>query len=242
MTTQAHARIAADLGWVLVKSARVEQFHLQGEHDQQSHAGGRGTAEVYNTPDGLKPPTARQREYDPESGLEPGQGLGSAARDHYISEFGYRDFNQPLRLGATGEGAALHANRFMIDELTAEIDESPGFVQPVTLYRGLDGGLLGDVEVGTVVTDPAFMSTSTSGYIADGFAEIAQSEQTSRNMAPQTVLKITAPPGTKAVRGRLDEDEWIVQRGSSLIITGITRDQGVRGRTVVEIEAELRQE
>jgi hypothetical protein len=135
-------------------------------------------------------------------------------------------------------------------KLVAGIDALRGLAaehrlpEPVTVYRGIDGaGVLPPAgsAVGSVVTDPGFMSTSVDGKMAAGFADLEFGDDT-------TVLRLTAPAGhpvlpvDRLLAGdRFDPDvaaqgeaELAFPPGSAFRITADERDDD--GRRVVTAE------
>ena len=155
------------------------------------------------------------------------------------TEVGYSAVNMGLRDGK------LDASDPTVATLDAAVAryELP---EDTTLYRGIgssmfvttgSGGLAKlDLEVGMVLTDRAFVSTTTDKDFALGWARRGQGERAA-------VLRITVPRGTRAapiytVSEHQNEAEVLLGRGSSFRLTGSGTER-VGGQDVPVFYAEL---
>jgi len=194
---------------VIVPSEAPILKHAPGKHNQQNHAGGRG-GKVYND---LKEFVIDQRSehpvdsqaYDekidkitlsqtgPNGELLPsenrmavlayqgniGYKINEALRDPQISETGYQKY---------------------IDGLDKTIASAPALSQKITVYRGVQSNVGRDnefwrsMEVGDVIEDKGFVSTSLRPSLAADFAYYNQSVQ-----SQGFVFKMDLPAGTKGV-------------------------------------------
>lgn len=145
----------------------------------------------------------------------------------------YQDYlrspNEPgsMSMTAKDRSAIIQRNVTMIDEL---LNRAYGLQRPTVLYRGIKGGpniarqayvnKLLNAEIGDVIVEPGYLSTTIDPEMAQGFA---------RNDYG-VVLEISAPRGTRALSpmNRSDtsplyvdpERELTLPRNTSLRITG----------------------
>jgi hypothetical protein len=137
---------------------------------------------------------------------------------------GYESVNGSLRgteQVAPENQPALQTN---IDSLDATINAAPPLAQDTLLFRGLrNAETAAALQVGTIVTDKGFTSTTASTEYARGWA--------SPNNGGY-VMAIQAPAGTKGVIphwATMNEDfkneyEFLLPRNTSLQITNINHD------------------
>ena len=126
---------------------------------------------------------------------------GVRAVADYIDE-GYDAMNETLR-GLPGSWSDPYFDRRIAD-LTRYIDTATTTTHDMTVWRGMATSM--NPEVGSLVTDGAFMSTSVSQEIALEFSSAQKG----------CLWKILVPKGTKAINVSTQEAELLIQRGSSL--------------------------
>ena len=116
--------------------------------------------------------------------------------------------------------------------------------EEVVLYRGIGSSMLQFVDgkpsmlslsSGTILTDKAFVSTTTDKNFAASWAEKGQGERAA-------VIAINVPPGTNMAPMHLisehpEESEILLGRGGSIKITGADQ-QVINGRTITVFKAE----
>jgi hypothetical protein len=128
----------------------------------------------------------------------------------------YEPINKALRNPKTG---AQESKSPLIQKLDAAINRS-SLKEDTIVYRGLSSlaslGITAENAVGTMIKDPAYMSTSLSDKLASNYAGMEGS-----------VLKITAPKGSKGasmakITRYPKEHEVLFARGSGIKITKIT--------------------
>jgi hypothetical protein len=163
-----------------------------------------------------------------EQGSELPDDIASAVED-YASSGSFAQINAELRgiqiggssvddfadfLAGAGEDAAAAAG-YVAQEVKL-LDQAVArsrFMSEGTVYRGIDGKALGDLKVGKVITDPAYLSTSHDAAYAASWPG-------------DTVMKIKVPAGQRAllvdaaVPG-MGQGEILLPRGTSLKITKI---------------------
>jgi hypothetical protein len=183
--------------------------HLQGRHSQQSHAGGRG-GKVYND---LKDFVAEEKlriapsdaeadkitdaiitsQMGPNGELAApssknavlmyqgnnGKKINEALRDPQISEEGYQKY---------------------IDGIDSAIETAPALKKPITVYRGVsynvgrDNKFWDKMEVGDVIEDKGYVSTTLRPSLAADFAYYYQSVE-----SQGFVFKMNLSEGTKGI-------------------------------------------
>jgi len=138
---------------------------------------------------------------------------------------GYGNINSFLREGKFQHGKPdekdIEIAKKVTKDLTSAIDKSP-LSEDITLYRGVRSGFE-HLQKGSVVTDSAFLSTSSSKKIANKFTE-------KLNKSDDPVLfVIQMKKGDPAVlpKDRF-EKEFILHKESKLNVTNIKKVKGVR--------------
>lgn len=116
----------------------------------------------------------------------------------------------------------------MLDSLFENV---PLLVEPLVVFRG-GGRQLAQVSTGTIFSDKAFVSTSSSKELASSFVR-----------AKGALLKIVIPKGSKVVplphmTQLLSEREILLPRNSRFRVVA-TQPAIIRGRPVTYVEAEL---
>lgn len=192
----------------ILKSIVIEK-HAPGKHNQQSHAGGRG-GKVYND---LKEFVADQRSehpidsqaYDtkideitlsqtgPNGELLPSENRMAILA--YQGNIGYK-INETLR------DPQISKDYYMkyIERLDKTIETAPPLSQKITVYRGVqsnvgrDNEFWSSMEVGDVIEDKGYVSTTLRPSLAADFAYYNQSVQ-----SQGFVFKMDLPEGTKGV-------------------------------------------
>lgn len=183
--------------------------HAPGKHNQQSHAGGRG-GKVYND---LKEFVADQRSehptdsqaYDekidkitlsqtgPNGELLPSENRMAILA--YQGNIGYK-INETLRDPQISEDGYMK----YIERLDKTIETAPPLSQKITVYRGVqsnvgrDNEFWSSMEVGDVIEDKGYVSTTLRPSLAADFAYYNQSVQ-----SQGFVFKMDLPEGTKGV-------------------------------------------
>lgn len=145
---------------------------------------------------------------------------------------GYIAVNDSLRLGTETSNEALKAN---IDRIDHVIDVAPPLAKDTMLYRGIRSGtgvdVVKDLQVGSIMTDKAFTSTSADKGFAERWAQ-------DRDMLGKNyVMEIQAPAGTKGVIPKFAsnslytvgagfdyEAEFLLPRNTSMEITSINHE------------------
>lgn len=126
---------------------------------------------------------------------------------------GYKLLNRALRRGdhdALKAEAPIRTGRGMTyqqvaDHLNSAMDQTRTR-RDMVVYRGIKPGGLPPVLVGDEITDHGFISTSMDPGEAQGF---------SYNSAG-TLLEISLPKGTPALRGEVSEHELILKPGTRM--------------------------
>lgn len=140
---------------------------------------------------------------------------------NYYTEIGYREINQFLRGGgrvparlAPASASSMRAHG--LGQIVRHLDEAFRAASVATpadavLYRGthMTPELSRMLQPGAVFKDHGFVSTSTDVVKAHEFAVLG------RDTGPASVLRITAPKGTRAMMGDYVEHELILNRGTS---------------------------
>jgi hypothetical protein len=148
------------------------------------------------------------------AGTELASGERHAIYDY--SGFGYLSINRSLR----GEVASDAEIRQQVAALDKAIGKGT-LTAETTLYRGTSMRFLGDVKPGSVMSDPAFLSTARTAAAADYFGSNA-------------MIRITAPRGTRAAdvshHAGGHEKEILLGRGTKLRVTSVGTEGG---RTVI---------
>lgn len=120
--------------------------------------------------------------------LEGAAALGTEAQRQVAGYYlGGARYNAALR----GGGEIDEYTQEYIDELTGYIEAQPPLQAPAHLYRGMSATFLPDPDalVGTVIKEPAFMSTSLRKEEAEIFAGSSNG----------VLVEIVAPTGTKGL-------------------------------------------
>ena len=183
--------------------------HAPGRHSQQSHAGGRGGKVYGDLKDFVAEEKLRIAPSDAEadkitdaiitSQMGPngelavpssknavlmyqgnnGKKINEALRDPQISEEGYQKY---------------------IDGIDSAIETAPALKKPITVYRGVsynvgrDNKFWDKMEVGDVIEDKGYVSTTLRPSLAADFAYYYQSVE-----SQGFVFKMNLPEGTKGI-------------------------------------------
>lgn len=145
---------------------------------------------------------------------------------------GFHEINESLRDFDTDS-----STQEQVDLINGAIDGTPGLPGDTTLYRGISGQeyvdayLNGDLSIGDIVTDEAFMSTSLDPNIAEGF--FSRDNQ-------GVIYQILAPEGTSGIYvapiSNLEEEaEWLLPSGTSLQIVDIDTSNPDAIQVIMEI-------
>ena len=157
---------------------------------------------------------------------------------------GFRSLNRALRDHDGDLSLLPPEDRLRAEGLDAALEKAPAFEKPVVVYRGrlpdavLEAFEAGEEETlpGQVFGDPAYTSTSLYSGIARAYSGSSR--------FPDSVGRITLPPGTKA--GCVDvvfdkgQHELLLPRGAGFRIDSAYRDGGVyriEGRLVPRQDA-----
>jgi pyruvate/2-oxoglutarate dehydrogenase complex dihydrolipoamide acyltransferase (E2) component len=146
---------------------------------------------------------------------------------------GYRDINGYLR-GGPATGTAADDVRYLDTALNrAKLQ------QDVRVYRGVkfEGQRVppsfANLRVGSVMQDPSYLSTTTTDYVATGFA---------KNRKGNYLLDIRVPKGSRGLyidpitnKKNLKEDEILLPRGSKLMVRELIQEAGGRIRVVADV-------
>jgi hypothetical protein len=114
-----------------------------------------------------------------------------------------------------------------VRNLDSFIEKQRPITEEATLWRGVTPDVAGKFEVGGVVTDPGYVSTSMSAYVAKGIGG--------------DVLEIRAPAGTRALNidklgFKSAEAEILLPRGCKFKVVSKTRlPDSSATRTVLEL-------
>ena len=108
----------------------------------------------------------------------------------------------------------------LVLEIDSAIDDSLPLDENTILYRGMRGQGISDFEVGDVLTDKAYMSTTVHKEFADGWAN---------NLTSGYIIKIEAQAGQKGLITNFytadtmltDEYEYLLPRNTSIEITSM---------------------
>lgn len=152
--------------------------------------------------------------------------LGSLSADeldalHAYEGSGYARINSYLRQGYTDAGTeATQRLKDRIRHIDAAMAKAPKLARPVTTWRGAE--MSAAPEVGSIISDAAFVSTSTNTETADGFLR-------GIDKGRRFLLKIDSPAGTRAVwmptigGDHASELELLLPRGSRFEVVAIDR-------------------
>lgn len=130
------------------------------------------------------------------------------AHIEYTEGGAYEGINSGLR----GQYDMSPGQAKIAEGLSDAIAHGSQLASDTTVYRGV-GGSIDDLKKGSVLADPAFLSTSVSPKWAQTFAEEAQGER--------YVLHITAPAGTRYLVGNVGEREVLFNRNTALVVDKI---------------------
>lgn len=196
--------------------------HLPGQHDQQSHAGGRVVIS-----------SQFQQEIDP--GFKAG-GSG-VTRDESWAVAGYRSSGyQDINMHLRGQEPKLNTDETkqiesQIQLLDQAIAKAPGAPEEFISYRGLQAVYaerIYSLEPGQTFTDLGYSSTTMKHITAQNFGYWAKES---------TVVEITNPVGTKGIMMQgffgpdadIDKEaEWLLPRKTTFKVLSKERKDGVR--------------
>lgn len=139
---------------------------------------------------------------------------------------GFHAINMSLRARQPGDA---------VGQTVQKLDEAFSLARPVpeaiTTYRGVRGEFsqrlkaaeeIGELTVGSILTDQGFMSTAMSRDVTNKFMIGEQ----------RHIFEITVPKGTKALfLGKEYETELLLDRGSQIQVTHLDKDE--YGRPVI---------
>lgn len=165
-------------------------------------------------------------------------------------DFGGADINRDLR------DAKLRAAKFeprYIPVMDGVFARAPELPRDVTAYRGITlfgtrkeaqrfEKLFGtsELKVGDTFTEHAFLSTSLNRRMAERF----MNQGNITDARDGVILEFKMPKGTRAVKGRSDEQELIFRRGMKFKVTAIERGVQAKGYeyidppTIIKVEPE----
>ena len=120
----------------------------------------------------------------------------------------------------------------LVLEIDSAIDDSLPLDENTILYRGMRGQGISDFEVGDVLTDKAYMSTTVHKEFADGWAN---------NLTSGYIIKIEAQAGQKGLITNFytadtmltDEYEFLLPRNTSIEITSMDIKNKTVGAKIV---------
>jgi len=205
--------IDADEFAFVLATKKVEK-HQAGKHNQQSHAGGKGSHPQY---DG---------------------SLDSVNLEHYTGE-GYEEINRFLR---TGKADPTGEEPDDLREYISSIDrimKKTSTPEDMVVYRGITGASkLQTLKEGDVFRDRGFASTSTEQETVGQFMDsAARGLNDTRPIEKGAVLDISVPQGSQALSAEKyfegvdarfgpsaqirSENEYILPRGASFRVDSI---------------------
>lgn len=138
----------------------------------------------------------------------------------YYTGSGYQEINSQLRKpGELGDASTEQR----IAEIDAVFEKIDGLPEDMVLWRGVNGSAAAKyagAQVGHVIRDNGFQSTSVSSSMADGWGEL--------------ILKIKLPKGTKGlyvgpgmdISSHSSEQELILRRGIAFRVLAVRQWQG----------------
>lgn len=134
--------------------------------------------------------------------------------------------------GALRSGDVPDSIREQVKTLTAFIMAQPAFGAAIRLYRGMSSQFLPDAEIGMVIKDPAFMSTSLKRSEAENFAGggnvlleiITRAEDHGLSMNMATMADQSQKPDV--MKG---EAEILLPPGTALQVVSVEERQGPNG-------------
>jgi SPP1 gp7 family putative phage head morphogenesis protein len=224
----------------------VLKKHLQGKHDQASHASKKRSTSV----------SSEEETFGDESQVFAGsariQKSLSAEEIEAVSDYtarGYVEINNRLRSTKSSEEltGAQRFSRSVIDEKIAVLDgvfqkSAVASKRDMFLHRGMtllvkkkefSKSWVAQLKTGDVLEDKAFVSSSSEKGTAQSFATSGTSLG--------VIFTIRVPKGTKVMAGLDSEDELILNRGTKtrvVSVTQIARDSTDQ-RHSVEVELEV---
>lgn len=127
---------------------------------------------------------------------------------------GYEWLNKALRNGDQGAldehaSAGGMTYRQVSDHLHAAMSQTRTS-RDMVVFRGIRAGAIPPLQIGDEITDDAFISTSVDPGEAQDFSYTSDG----------TVLEVSVPKGTPALRGEPDEHELILKPGSRMRVVG----------------------
>lgn len=142
----------------------------------------------------------------------------------------YRLVNSALRMSRTGE---VHAFDKPLVQALDDAIQTGRLITDATVFRGLPArsNPYALAKIGDIVTDPAFMSTTTDRKAAAVFARTS----TTGPVSEGTILEIRLPKGTAAtdVIGVLHDPELLLERNKPFRVVSMRK---TRSRTTVVLE------
>lgn len=183
--------------------------HAPGKHNQQSHAGGRGGKVYSDLKDFVAEEKLRIAPSDAEadkitdaittSQMGPNQELAAPNSKNAVMMYQGnqgKKINEALRDPQISEDAWQR----YINDIDNAIETSPALKQPITVYRGVtynvgrDNKFWDKMEVGDVIEDKGYVSTTLRPSLAADFAYYYQSVE-----SQGFVFKMNLPAGTKGI-------------------------------------------
>ena len=192
--------------------------HLSGQHDQSTHAGGKG-GQMSAQPKQIKSvqdiPFAKShftQDDNPE--------LRDVIKGYTTTTYNY--VNNGLRGPRNAQHVVVSQDEPKFVEIRDGLDKamnlSPALSEPIQVFRGIPETYGDTLEIGKTYSDKGFSSVSLDKKIADGFSPYGTT---------RTTLRMTIPKGQKVFVpnlygvGKKSEKELILPRSTPFKVTGI---------------------
>lgn len=166
----------------------------------------------------------------------------SDAMDEYIENS--FQINNGLRTGKLKNSPPMAGTRDKPRDVREDVESLDEMVQTVpkggelTMFRGLDARLLGDLKPGTELHDKAFMSLGfnedlTREYAMAGLEGVDAKVAADRERVP-AIMRVHLTEGTRVVpaithvRGKAEaHNEMLMDRGTTMRVTGVSEQDGI---------------
>lgn len=176
--------------------------HAPGKHNQQSHAGGRGSAgkSYENLQDYLSEVVPKVNTLAWEQNLMTqtySQDTDPSYNGYIESYVGVEGLAINRKLREEEEQDADDAD--LISGLSGAIRDTASITEPITVYRGIKksdqtDAVFSELGIGDTFQDSGFISTSLNSYVA---GQMAGSRNSPINQG--ILMKITVPAGSKGI-------------------------------------------
>jgi len=175
-------------------------FEKHGEHDQSSHGSwATGNFDEETEGEGAQGNYFERYGFDIKTGEPTGISIeGVRALDFYTGD-GFLDINNNLRFGPKGDRVADERVAEIISDMDKLIDDAPEMFGDKNLFRVFDKSITDTLEVGDVLTDKGFMSTTRVDITREEGLDVLQNLQMIRTTNDTTAILL--PSESKSGKG-----------------------------------------